>query len=357
MRTRGRGAGSCGRGDDARVDCPALDPGHRWRISRSRTISVRGSQGQPNRKAPRSCVELLRCAVLKRAWPFALVAIGIASTACTRVTDERRFEANPQQLEIVRTMPEPGAQVPPDAVIRLCWSALLDPNSLTDVDAVLSSGNAVTDARLDLELRPWTDASGSSVTPTTDEPWCPGSVVRVTPKAALESGVRYRLRFEDSPVGWRGETIDIETEGWSVDDEGAAFFFVEFDVVDDAEAAPPPSEAPTLAMLFEDNRIFDPQRPTCSCHRDPDDDASLRLDLRDPTSANSALLFDSRARDTGFPMVTPRRPSESFLIHKLLREDGAPLHGIRGNAMPLGADRIAYTDFVDLARWIEAGAN
>ena len=53
----------------------------------------------------------------------------------------------------------------------------------------------------------------------------------------------------------------------------------------------------------------------------------------------------------------PRRPSESFLLHKLLREsDDSAIFGIRGAPMPKDADPIPYADYVAIARWIEAGA-
>ncbi|HRI10608.1 MAG TPA: hypothetical protein PKW35_22460, partial [Nannocystaceae bacterium] len=59
---------------------------------------------------------------------------------------------------------------------------------------------------------------------------------------------------------------------------------------------------------------------------------------------------------TGYRRVAPSRPSESFLIQKLLRDDaGEAIHGVRGSAMPLpGA--IPYADLVAIARWIEGGA-
>ncbi len=67
-------------------------------------------------------------------------------------------------------------------------------------------------------------------------------------------------------------------------------------------------------------------------------------------------MLDPRPRDTGFPMVSLRRPSESFLVHKLLREkDGDPLRGVLGDAMPKDGE-LPYADYVAIARWIEAGA-
>jgi hypothetical protein len=55
-------------------------------------------------------------------------------------------------------------------------------------------------------------------------------------------------------------------------------------------------------------------------------------------------------------MVSLRRPSESFLVHKLLHEpDGDPLRGVLGDVMPKDGE-LPYADYVAIAQWIEAGA-
>ncbi|MEM6296175.1 MAG: Ig-like domain-containing protein [Myxococcota bacterium] len=291
-----------------------------------------------------------------------VVALGlwVPASACTRVSDRQRFNGNPDTLEIVRTIPEAGALVEPDVQVRLCFNRIIDPASLTDVDAVMASGNSVTDTALRLELMPWTAPDGTDPDPASTAPWCNGSVVTVTPREALIGGVRYRMRFDDTVTGWRGERADVEGEGWLFNDAGTdASFFIEFDV-DDTPSAPrdpvPEPEPMSLAALFEPGAVFDTERTTCSCHRDEDDVASALLDLRDPTSAFEDLVFESRLQETGYPMVTPRRPSESFLIQKLVRVDGDALEGVHGAAMPLGEDPLPYADFAMIARWIDEGA-
>ncbi len=281
---------------------------------------------------------------------------------CTRVSDTRRFEANPDTVEITTTVPEPGGEAFPDVSVRLCWSDLLDPTTVTDVDAVVGSGSLLTDASLQFELRPWTSAAGEPLGPDAAEPWCRGSVLTVTPKERLTAGVQYRMRLADVAVGWEGEHPDLEAPGWVLSDDGGdANFYLEFDVVDDdvppgMPEEPEEEEAITLASLFEPGGVFDPGRAMCSCHLDEDDDANALLDLRTAEAAYEDLLFEGRLRDTGYPMVTPRRPSESFLLHKVLRDDGGPLPGVYGDAMPLGEGALPYGDFVMLARWIEDGA-
>ena len=59
---------------------------------------------------------------------------------------------------------------------------------------------------------------------------------------------------------------------------------------------------------------------------------------------------------TGFPMVSPRRPAESYLVQVLLRDDaGEALHGVRGGPMPPDAP-LAHADMTLIVRWIEGGA-
>lgn len=298
---------------------------------------------------------------VKGAWFRISVVLGpVVVAGCTRVSDTQRFEANAETVEITATVPEAGGPAFPDMSVRLCWSGLIDPQSLTDVDAVVGSGSLLTDARLGFELRPWTSVDGEHLAGDASEPWCDGSVVTVTPKEPLTAGVRYRMRLADAAVGWQGESPNLDTPGWDSAEGSDTFnFFLEFDVVPSNRPPGPPEDPPetlTLASLFENGAVFDPQRAMCSCHRDPDDDANLRLDLSSPDAAFEDLLFDSRLRDTGYPMVTPRRPSESFLLHKVLREDGEALPGVFGNAMPPGDNALPYGDYVMLARWIEDGA-
>ncbi len=291
----------------------------------------------------------------------ATLASGLMLLAgCTRTSDRQRFAPNPETIEVTQTVPAGGSEAPPDVSVRLCWSDLLDPAALTDVDAVVGSGSLLTDAALSIELRPWTSPEGEPLDETADSPWCAGSVVTVTPKESLQPGVRYRMRLANEAVGWEGERPDVESMGWVVDEDGSTNFFVEFDIVD--RVIPPsvgpeePVDAITMETLFASGGVFDPQRAMCSCHLDEEDDANVLLDLRTADAAYEDLLFESRLRDTGYPMVTPRRPSESFLLHKVLRDGGEPLPGVFGNAMPLGDMDLPYGDYVMLARWIEDGA-
>ncbi len=292
-------------------------------------------------------------------WPC-VPAAALLATGCTRVSDTQRFEPNPDTVEITATVPEADGEVFPDASPRLCWSDLIDPQSLTDVDAVIGSGSLLSDAKLGFELRPWTGPDGELLGQDAQQPWCPGSVVTVTPKEPMTAGVRYRVRLADIVAGWSGESPDVESEGWIPKTNGSgADYFLEFSVVQPPGGPLDPEDPPaavTLADLFEPGALFDPERPACSCHRDADDDASTLLDLSTPEAAYADLVFESRLRDTGYPMVTPRRPSESFLLHKVLRKDGEALEGVYGNAMPPGDTELPYGDTVMLARWIADGA-
>ncbi|HLT34736.1 MAG TPA: hypothetical protein VK034_00590, partial [Enhygromyxa sp.] len=76
----------------------------------------------------------------------------------------------------------------------------------------------------------------------------------------------------------------------------------------------------------------------------------------DPRPAWSALVLRTGLEPTGFPMVTPRRPAESYLVHKLLRtDDGGPLHALHGVPMPPD-NPLPHADLVRIAHWIADGA-
>ncbi len=338
---------------------------------RARTIAGRRSKGQPNGRARTSigvCAPLLSSALVRSPAQLAVyTAIGgltLALIGCTRIGDEQRFEPNPDSVQILTSVPVAGAtEVAVRPQLDLCWSDLLDPRSLGDLDAITSSGSANFDTDLEFQLRPWRGPDDADVLPESVEPWCAGSVLSVTPKDELVPGVQYRLRLQPTAVGWAGEAIDVETEGWFEDDEGRSVFSLEFTTT---TTPPPPEPIPdpgtepepaTLAALFEPGAVFSPEREVCSCHRDDDDVAKTLLDLSTPAAAFEGLVGAPGVRDTGFAMVTPRRPSESFLLHKLLRDAGGDrLFGVRGAAMPLDADPIPYLDYVALAEWIEDGA-
>jgi len=314
------------------------------------------------------------------------------------VSDQERFESARDPLAIVETVPVAGAtDIAADAAIELCFSHTIDPRSLAPADATMSSGSTPIDAETTLQLRPWTNPGGTPADADTPAPWCEGSVLSVRPRALLFHGLRYRLRLVPRARGWNGEILDTDADGWTSEGPRRRYT-LEFivapspdpqrddtgpddtgpddtgpddtgpddtgpddtgpdDTGPDDTNPPPLQDGPTLTELFEPGAVFDPERPTCSCHRDTDDLALARLDLRDPLRAYAGLVLDVRPRETGFVMVSPRRPSESFLVQKLLRDehDDRPLRGILGDAMPPDAP-IPYADYVMIARWIAAGA-
>jgi hypothetical protein len=287
---------------------------------------------------------------------LALVLIG-----CTRVSDEERFEPSGEEIAIVQTVPERGAiDVVRTVQIDLCWSGLVDPRSVGDIDALIASGEEFVDTDLAVQLWPWRPPA-NAVGSGTAEPWCSGSVLSVTPAVELTAGVQYRLRLEDDIVGWAGEEIDTDSPGWIADPNVGDLFFLEFTVAENAPPPPgddPPEHEPVLLSdLFATGGPFDPARGLCSCHTGADERAQALLDLSTPDAAFEDLVLPPRVRDTGFAMVTPRIPSESFLLHKLLRDpDGTAIHGVLGDPMPKGEAPLPYPDYVALARWIEDGA-
>ena len=290
---------------------------------------------------------------------ISLAIAGIALAGCTRVSDVERFPVVSDRLTIARTVPEPGALTALDAQIDFCFSGHVDPRALDDFDASLSSGLVVFDTQLELQLFAWRPPG--TARGATSEAWCPGSVLSLTPTVPLRPGALHRVRLQPSAVGWGGEQLDITTPGW-VDGEDGPAYLLEFTV--DPEAAPdegdsegePPAPAPTLRDLFAPGEVFAPDNPACSCHREGDELARERLDLRDPDAAFADLVLPTRLMATGFPMVAPRRPSESYLIQTLLRDpDGSALYGVLGEPMPPD-EPLAHADMVALVRWIEGGA-
>lgn len=305
-------------------------------------------------------------------WPCVWACIGAASS-CTRVSDTERFAPAEDPLAIVQTVPERGEEgVARDAAIDLCFSHTVDPRSIAPNDATMSSGETPIDSESTLQLFPWTAPGGVPVGADDDVagPWCPGSVLSVRPKAPLFAGLHYRLRLVPRARGWNGEILDTEADGWTPEGDRFRYYLeLTVDPAPDPEHEPSAEDTgtrdggdtmdlpgPTLTDLFAAGAVFDPARDTCSCHRDTEDLALLRLDLRDVDRAYAALVLEPRPRETGFELVSPRRPSESFLVQKLLRDhDGDPLQGILGDAMPPD-EPLPYRDAVRIAEWIEAGA-
>lgn len=284
--------------------------------------------------------------------------IGFAALACAEL-GEPRFEPASGSLEIVETIPAGGAtDVDPLARIDVCLSAAADPRVFDDFSMTLHSSNLTFDSQIELQLFGWR-APGSRAG-LAEQPWCPGSVISLTPQSPLQPGLVYRVRLQPVARGWAGEVLDTTQEGWQLNAAGTLVWTIEFRVAgnpgDEPPAVIPASDpGPTLVELFGANGPFDPQRNACSCHRTPGELAHERLDLSDPEVAWSQLVLETKKGSTGFQRVTLRDPSTSSLIHELLRdEDGEPLHGVQ-NAMPPDHP-LAFVDLVRIARWIDDGA-
>jgi len=302
-------------------------------------------------------------------WGPAGVSLALVVLAsCTQVSDRDRFEGPETPLRVLLTVPSADATgVSPTPQIDLCMSGLIDPRSIAEDDTSVSSGSALFDSEVSIQLMPWIAPGGGEVDAGNMAPWCTGSVLSATPLTPLTPGARFRVQMRPTARGWAGETLQTEGPGWVVGADGELHFDLEFTVGEATEepdggvgpgrGEEPEPELPTLTSLFENGGPFDPARELCSCHRDPDDLAMDRLDLTDPVVAFEDLLGSGVPRDTGFAMITPRDPSQSFFIHKLLRDrDDERLEGILGDAMPVGGPPIPYSDYVAIARWVEAGA-
>jgi hypothetical protein len=297
----------------------------------------------------------------RRAVALVGIIAGLGS-GCTRVSDRSRFEGSGERLEIVQSAPRAGeVGVHPDVRIDLCLSGRVDPRSLDELDAIVSSGNAVVDSELSLQLVPWLAPGKDRRPDDLAQPWCDGSVLSIDPRASLVTGAAYRLILQPSAVGWAGEPLSTEGPAWvaSSDPAEPPSFVLEFTVDPHPRPNPLPGDpepAVTLRDLFSPGQPFDPARDSCGCHRDPDHLALALLDLRDPSAAYADLLGSARPRDTGFAMVAPRSPSESFLVHKLLRDDdGSALYGVLGAPMPPD-EPLAYADLLKIVQWIRDGA-
>lgn len=295
-----------------------------------------------------------RTPALRPPGPAAGIALA-AVCACTRVSDTPRFEPISDRLQILETIPAQGAtDVPPNAQIDFCFSDYLDPRALDDLDAALRSGQVQFDTQLDLQLFAWRPP-GAAVG-ASSEAWCPGSVVSLRSKTPMIPGILHRARLAPSAVGWGGEQLDVTTPGWTT--TGSPIFQLVFTVraAEPGDEPDEPEPAPTLTDLFAPGQPFSLSNPACGCHRDPGHLATERLDLSTPQDAFAGLVLPTRPQSTGFPMVSPRRPSESYLVQVLLRDsDGGALHGVLGDPMPPDAP-LPHDQMVEIVRWIEGGA-
>ncbi len=290
----------------------------------------------------------------------ALALAGLVGLGCGEARDHPRFAGEPPALEIVETVPAPGADdAAPTTRIDLCLSAEIDPRALDDFDATLHSANLLFDTQQELQLVSW--RAPASPTELASERWCPGSVLSLTPAGPLQPGLTYRVQLRPALLGWAGESLDTDDERWSLTPEGELRWFYEFRVAG-SPADPLPDDAPelgpgpSLTALFEPGEIFDPARAACGCHQTPGELAQARLDLSDPQTAWSELVLRPGLEPTGFPLISPRRPAESYLLHKLTRTaEGEALIGIHGEAMPPD-EPLAHADLVRVTHWIHDGA-
>jgi hypothetical protein len=294
-----------------------------------------------------------------------LAAAFFALTACTELSGTDSLRANDEKLRIIETLPANGAtDVDPGMRLDYCFSTLVDPRSVNDFDATLNSGTFNFDVDAELQLFPWRPPANRAG--LAEESWCPGSVLSVQPKqAALESGVLFRIRLRPSLTGWGGEELATDTPGWLVDVSGDLVHYTEItigegedegtDSTDESGTEGLGPEGPTLTELFDPGEVFDPELGNCSCHMTDEDPATEGLDMTTPERAYEDLVLRSSVMSTGFPMVAPRHPSESYLVHKLLRDGDSAIHAVLGDPMP-PAEPLEYVEMAAIAAWIEAGA-
>ncbi|NVB42965.1 hypothetical protein G6O69_34405 [Pseudenhygromyxa sp. WMMC2535] len=291
-------------------------------------------------------------------------AAGLFCLSCAELAESPRFEADAAPLEIIETIPADGAvDVDPLTRIDICLSGELDPRVVNEFDATLHSATLTFDTQQEVQLFSWRAPGSRDL--LASERWCPGSVLSLTPESPLRAGLTYRVRLRAlSGLGWSGGALDTTQDGWTLSEGGDLRLFIEFRVAGSVgdplpEEIPALPDGPSIEALFETGRVFDPERAACGCHQGGEGEnaelALARLDLSDPTLAWSGLVLREGSEPTGFAMVSPRMPSESYLIQKMVRDaEGDALRGIHGVAMP-PEDPLPHADLVDLAHWIAAG--
>ncbi|MEE9384636.1 MAG: hypothetical protein V3V08_14625 [Nannocystaceae bacterium] len=315
-------------------------------------------------------------------WICGLLAVAGAS-ACTESRPRRRFPLVEKQIQVHSTAPRRGEiDVEVDVRIDICFSDLINPLAVDDFHVSVSSGQHTYDTQIAIQLFAWRAPGSDEPYTDADAPWCPGSVLSVGTNASLRPGLMYRARLRAFPLGWQGEGMDTTTPGWTSTEDGDKRFFLEFTIADATEGGTATGSTPsagdmaessatgdmtdtsatgrpplTLIDLFASGSAFDPDTGYCSCHVSGDPLARLRLDLSSPERAWRDLVLQTNPAATGFPMVSPRRASSSYLIHSLLRqEDGRAIRGVVGDPMPPNRP-LPYRHMVDIARWIESGAH
>lgn len=312
----------------------------------------------------------------------------MALTSCTEANSHRRFPLVEDTIRVHATVPERGAiGVAHDSSVDVCFSGLLDPRAIGNFDVVVSSGQNVFDTEQLVQLFAW--RAPGRVDEFADRQWCPGSVLSIQNRETWAASILHRVTLRPSAVGWAGEGLDTTTAGWTENADGEPRFAVEFTIADDEPQSEPGSDltstsgsstsdtstndggdtnatgtaepdptddAITLQDLFEPGQVFDPNAEHCSCHVRDDPLALARLDLSTPQRAWSDLVLETHPASTGFPLVSPRRPSSSHLVHVLLRDDdGTAIRGVLGAPMPPAAS-LPYPHLVSIARWIADGA-
>ncbi len=264
---------------------------------------------------------------------------------------------------MIETIPAQGsADFDPRGQIDFCFSDYLDPAAISELDAALYSGRIRFDSELDTQLFAWRppgEPDGVS-----DSAWCPGSVVTIRPRDPLEAGLLYRVRLRASAVGWAGEPLDTSTPGWTTPElyGDPQTFWLEFTTAIESDGTdggddpdgPEADPSPRLSDLFAPGEVFDPESAACSCHREPGLAREL-VDLSSPAAAFDDLVRDQTPRSTGSPLVSPRNPSESYLVQTLLRDGDEALHAVLGDPMPPD-EPLAHVHMSSIARWIEGGA-
>ncbi len=302
--------------------------------------------------------EFAFCAGRRRSRWVACMALTSFAAACTELSGIDSTMRHDGTIEVVETIPANGdVDVAPDGTFFYCFSKYLDPASSDHFDVTLRSGTVFFDIDLELQLFSWADIGS-------EQPWCPGSVLAVRPRTELTRGVLYRLRLKPDLVGWAGEPLSTDTNGWLYDWQGDLRHYVEFTI--DTAVEPDigetgntdettESSGPTLRDLFAQGEIFDPTRERCNCHQVEGSPATDGLDMRSPESAYADLVLTTAIHSTGYPMVSPRRPSESYLIHKLLRSDNQALHAVEGDPMP-PVKALSSTELATIAAWVNADA-
>lgn len=287
----------------------------------------------------------------------AFLGICVFAQGCGRTRDLSRFSEDRSSLMIVQTFPSRGSEkVSKTSQIDLCLSSEIDPQSFVPTNVTLSSGREYVEIDVFIQLFPW--FGPASKFQLSETRWCSGSVISIVPQVPLAPTTLYRVSLRPELArGWEGEAFDSTGPGWQKNSEGEDIFVVEFTTSE--QSLHPEEQQPAKVMLrqlFAAGQVFDPNSSTCSCHRQADELAHELLDLSTPETAFTGFLNRSELESTGYPMVSPGNPSESYLIQKLVpTKENMPLWGVHGDLMPQDGE-LTHSDRVAIAWWIASGA-